>query len=1063
MTRDRLMTINCRAWCWGFVLLTFIFLSCDEGSGEKKRERGTDLPAMDDLTFRNPPADFRSFPFYAINDSLGEAEIATQVRGFKEAGFGGFYLHSREGLITEFLGDEWWKIMEAAVRAGREAGISAMFYDEDKWPSGYAGGIIPDMTPDFRARCLARLFNQTPLPAGAEVIARDSTYTYVVYTAQPGYDIFNGTCYVDLFNPEMVRAFVKTSYLPYAERFTRGNGSARFAIFTDEPHVHARYFDKNTPHAGLLSWSPWLEKKFSELNGYSLRDSLALLFTEKGNWRQVRLRYYQAKALLFEESFSRQISHWCADNDLIFTGHFLGEDGLEKIRDRIGNSMLHYRNMQQPGIDHLGLSIDDRLITARNLSSTANQYGKVKRLSELFGISGQNINFTDRQWIAGWHAVLGINHFCPHLTLYSMKGARKRDYPPTFSYHQPWWNYNKKIEDYLARIAHAASIGSYNPQILVVSPLESEYIKGSGEWEFTAGMASILEVLQNHHYDYDIGDEQIMADTANVQNGRVTIGAMSYRLIILPSMLSLRETTFQLISRFYRQGGIIMGTGRLPRYFDGLENRERLEELKKMVILTTPESLTRELASRIEAPVKIKGPRAGTVWSQTRTTPKGKLLLLFNTSRTDPAIIELAADFPGGNPMVWDPASARCYRLPAKSTSFSLRMEPAATLWITSGELSRNARVKAPYYLPGETARVAVLDGHWRGKRLDPNAITLDFASYTAGNGNEFSASEPVIAIFSRLSEHKYKGPLTLRYPVLIEEIPSRCRLVLEQPGLFHSLKINGREFTFSGDGHFIDHQFISADITPFLIQGKNSIQMTLDFFPPQPASKDPAERYGTEIESIYLTGDFAVSGIPLNPMNDSQRNRTGNFPPRAVHRFSGFALTAEKALFTGDLTPEGYPFYAGSFRLSHSFTLDSCDRDYRYFAELPDVESIVSVVTVNGHVADTLGWPPFKTDITRFLKNGENILEITLVNSLRNLLGPHHHKGGELVKVGPGSFTGAGGFPDGRGEQDWYDLRKQKKNTAIWSDTYHHIPFGILDTVIISRSRQNPEKTSRR
>jgi hypothetical protein len=218
------MTINCRAWCWGFVLLTFIFLSCDEGSGEKKRERGTDLPAMDDLTFRNPPADFRSFPFYAINDSLGEAEIATQVRGFKEAGFGGFYLHSREGLITEFLGDEWWKIMEAAVRAGREAGISAMFYDEDKWPSGYAGGIIPDMTPDFRARCLARLFNQTPLPAGAEVIARDSTYTYVVYTAQPGYDIFNGTCYVDLFNPEMVRAFVKTSYLPYAERFTRGNG-----------------------------------------------------------------------------------------------------------------------------------------------------------------------------------------------------------------------------------------------------------------------------------------------------------------------------------------------------------------------------------------------------------------------------------------------------------------------------------------------------------------------------------------------------------------------------------------------------------------------------------------------------------------------------------------------------------------------------------------------------------------------------------------------------------------------------------------------------------------------
>lgn len=32
-----------------------------------------------------------------------------------------------------------------------------------------------------------------------------------------------------------------------------------------------------------------------------------------------------------------------------------------------------------------------------------------RRMSELFGVSGQNMSFEDQKWIANWHAVLGIN------------------------------------------------------------------------------------------------------------------------------------------------------------------------------------------------------------------------------------------------------------------------------------------------------------------------------------------------------------------------------------------------------------------------------------------------------------------------------------------------------------------------------------------------------------------------------------------------------------------------------------------------------------------------------
>ena len=460
---------------------------------------------------------------------------------FKEARFGGFYLHSRLGLITVYLGKEWWTIMDAAVDAANETGLHAMFYDEDKWPSGYAGGILPRMSEEYRAKCLARLDKTTPLPNGSKLIKQDSLYNYIIYTAQFGYDIFNGTCYVDLFNPEMVRQFIDVSYKPYVERYKPETPDYRFAIFSDEPHIHARYFDRKTPNKGVLSYSVWLEKKFKDLYGYDLRDKLDLLFEEHDNWREVRMQYYRAKALQFEESYTKQISEFCDKNDINYTGHYLGEDVLEKVRDRIANSMLHYRDMQQPGIDHLGLTLDNGIMTAKNMSSVANQYGKQRRISEMYGISGQNMNFEDRMWLGGWHAILGVNHFCPHLTLYSMKGARKRDYPPTFSYQQPYWPYNKKIEDFLARISYATVIGKYDPQILVISPLESEYIKGANDGEFTSGINAVLDILQANHYDYDIGDEQILADTAVIIKNKLQIGAMNYRHVILPDMISIRE------------------------------------------------------------------------------------------------------------------------------------------------------------------------------------------------------------------------------------------------------------------------------------------------------------------------------------------------------------------------------------------------------------------------------------------------------------------------------------------------------------------------------------------
>ncbi|MDA3879982.1 MAG: hypothetical protein PF436_06300 [Prolixibacteraceae bacterium] len=995
--------------------------------------------------FVSPSVEYRSFPFYSLNDKLEPAEIKRQVKSFSDAGMGGFYLHSRDGLLTEYLGDEWWDAMDAAVDEANKLGLHACFYDEDKWPSGYAGGKIPRMGKEFRAKSLARLKKSTPLPEGAEIIRSDENYNYIVHTAAMGNPKFNGTCWVDLMNPMVVDSFINSTHKLYLTRFKGLSKRYTPAIFSDEPHIHARYFDRSTPNEGIYTYSPTLVKKFEKLWGYSFLDKIDLLFEKKDNWREVRLHYYRTVALQFEESFTRQIANYCEANGFKFTGHFLGEDRLSKVRDRIGNSMLHYRNMQQPGIDHLGLQISGRLITARRLTSVANQFDTPRRMSELFGITGHNMNFEDRKWIAGWHAIMGINHFAPHLTAYSLKGLRKRDYPPTFSYHQPYWKFNKEIEDYMARLAYATTIGKIQPQLLVVSPLESEYAKSNDESEFTYPMLQVLRKLQAAHYDYDIGDEQIMADTAYVDNGQIVIGAMQYPNVVLPDMITIRQSTYKMLQKVADAGGKIIYTHRFPEFIDGLPAPVKLNSLKQKVIKIEVDNLDKQLPDFIDTPISLSGNNNELVWTQIRHTNNDKLVQFYNSSHTDAIVFNVNAQDIQNNPVLWDPSSGMCFKLSeSKPGMYTIKLPASSSVWVTTGELSNKAKTTGDYQIINETQTVVKLNNNWTGKRLNPNALNIDFAKYQKP-GEKWSNPEPVIAIMKELTEQNYNGELKLRYTFNIDHKPENINLSVEQPRMFRSIVLNNKPVSFTHDDFFLDHSFPVASIADKVKTGINTVEMELDFSAPSDTSRIQAVRYGNELESIYVFGDFAVKGYNHTVLNNTHRNATGLFIKRPAHGFTGFSITKEQTTFTGDVVPHGYPFYAGGFEMSQAFELSETEVGKNLALDFPNTEAIVMVVELNGEVLDTLTSSPFSVNISNAAKAGTNTLNVTLYNSLRNLLGPHHQKRGEITRVGPSSFTGRGGFPDPRGDSNWYELRKTGAETKIWTDTYYSIPLGFL------------------
>lgn len=103
--------------------------------------------------FQNPTAPYRGKPFWAWNGRLDEDELRRQIRSFKEMGFGGFFMHSRLGLETPYLSDVWFDMIKACIDEAQKNEMEAWLYDEDRYPSGAAGGLVT-ADPKYRRRRL---------------------------------------------------------------------------------------------------------------------------------------------------------------------------------------------------------------------------------------------------------------------------------------------------------------------------------------------------------------------------------------------------------------------------------------------------------------------------------------------------------------------------------------------------------------------------------------------------------------------------------------------------------------------------------------------------------------------------------------------------------------------------------------------------------------------------------------------------------------------------------------------------------------------------------------------
>lgn len=570
--------------------------------------------------FSKPPVMCRGAPFWSWNGKLDAATCREQVRLLHEGGMGGFFMHARTGLATRYLSKEWFDCVRACVDEAKRLGMRAWLYDEDRYPSGSAGGEVTRRNERFRSRVLAfHACDGADVPKGfalpggavasgpADAAFLKTAGAIAVFSARlgkghrasgvrrvpcgrdpapgPGETVvfarvesespstwFNNGTYLDTIGRDATGRFIALTHDAYARELGASLGKEVPGIFTDEPHYPPPANPDRCPQDAVLSvasvaWTDDLPAEFKKRAGYDLAPRLLELVCDVDGIDSSRLRHDFNDLLchLFANRFIRRIGDWCEAHGMASTGHLLCEDSLFSQTWAVGSCMRSYEYMQMPGMD---LLTDTWRIftTAKQVSSAARQFGRKWRLTETYGVTRWDFPLLGHKALGDWQMALGVNLRCHHLAWYTMLADAKRDYPASIFFQSPWWGRYAAVEDYFARVNAILSRGVEVRDILVLHPVESVWMLTRAGWgadsrlqPLERSFALVTENLLASHLDFDYGDEDIMARRARVTvDGRLRVGKAHYRAVVVPRMLTMRSSTLRLLNRFAEAGGTIV-------------------------------------------------------------------------------------------------------------------------------------------------------------------------------------------------------------------------------------------------------------------------------------------------------------------------------------------------------------------------------------------------------------------------------------------------------------------------------------------------------------------------
>ena len=1009
--------------------------------------------------FASPSAEWRGKPFWAWNGELEEAELRRQIGVMQEMGFGGYFLHSRSGLITEYLGEEWFSLINASIDEGDQLGMESWLYDEDRWPSGSVGGIVTE-DPTLRQRSLklTEMSPETALPeepllalfiadvqdinvyayepvasleeaavriagkTAAETVGGWKVLAFTEHVIEPS-SFYNGNTYIDTMNRRATERFLQLTHEKYGVYCGEKFGHSIKGIFTDEPHRGDGMGNKTVFEDGRITcsigWTGDLFEQFEKRHGYDCRPLLPELFYRPHGEKVVPIKhdYFETANDLFLERYMQPVNDWCEQHNLILTGHVLHEDELTSQAAVNGSLMRSYSLMGIPGVDVLG-SENFNYWVAKQLSSAARQSGQPRMLSELYGATGWDFNFKGHKRIGDWQALFGINLRCPHLSWYTMEGEAKRDYPASILHQSPWYRYYDQLEAYYARFGLLLAQGRPACDLLVINPVETTWSQsylGWADWlhcnnddvrKWEQHYYDLFYMLCGNHLDFDYGDERQLADLAAVEadeNGAyLRVGKMTYRTVLVSGLLTVRDTTLSLLKRFTEAGGKVIFAGDPPAYVAAIRSDEAAEFAKTVTHIpfdgpSLAAALKPLTPDRIDV-LTADGQPATSVYAQMRCLPDGYAFALLNTLPDTPqtVTVRVLADKPLFAER-WDLATGDRSSYPAITRDGAMELTVSLPAAGTDAFVLTDTAETLPVFVPqGKTAELRRFTGDWEYTLNTPNVCVLDFARWR-WQGGDWQEEQEIL-----------RTDAAVRRSIGIE---TRSGEML-QPWFSKGFdqQVYGRlewEFTFSVEKMPEGPLFLAGERPENLSYCVNGTLLTADgdwwvdvCFKRMPI---PANTLRIGENTVTVTADFRRA------TNLEALYLVGDFGVRLDgHRCVLTALP--ETVGSGHLAEYGLPFYTDeiTYRLPLSAYADvTVAEDERIWLSPVSFGGSLLKVKV-GEKETYLCWDPYEADVTDAVRNGLPI-EVTVVGTRRNLFGPLHLLPPVVPAHGPNEFLTVG------------------------------------------------------
>ena len=981
--------------------------------------------------FKNPTAEYRCTPFWAWNSDLKEEELHYEIDCMKQMGMGGFHMHTRVGMATRYLSDDFMAMIKSCTEKAKKENMLSWLYDEDKWPSGFGGGFVTQKKENRQ-----KFLTFTPFPyqdgegegehtiSSASVARTGNGYLvarYVIELAEDGClknyrrladgetaegeiwyayletpkegPWFNFQTYVDTLSKSATEDFINLTHERYKEIVGEDFGGAVPAIFTDEPQVAHKTC---LTHAHqkmdvILPFTTDFEETYTALYGESLLDKLPEVIWEKPDGVSVtRYHYHDHVTERFMSAYCDTIGDWCKKNNILMTGHMMEEPTLQSQTCAIGEAMRAYRAFNLPGVDML---CDRReYTTVKQAASAVHQYGYPGVMSELYGVTNWDFDFRGHKLQGDWQAALGVSVRVPHLYWVSMNGEAKRDYPASIGHQSAWYPEYSFIEDHFARVNTAMTRGAADIRIGVIHPIESYWLHyGPNDQTY-----AVRDVMDSHFdditnwllygtLDFDYICESLLPSQYRATDKGFAIGNMNYDVVIVPDCETLRASTLAALKEFTAKGGKVIIIGSAPKFIDAKPSCEGSELAKSCQIINWDRStlLTALEPYRTVGIRDNKGKAASNLLYQLRNDGDGKNLFICHAMPTSRMKVDVQEHYtitiPGEFiPTLMNTETGEITPMPARYANGSTLID--WDCYAQSSLLLRLESGKREIAAPAAQTFTATqyLSGPAEMILHEPNVCVLDMARWKVDDGDWQPREEMLrIGIAAKQALGMSIGAMHGAQPWLTGKPVPEHTITLEIPfvsdievpdAVLALEDFADSEITFNGAS--VEKTALGCYVDTCLTKvAIGSIRKGENII----TVKKPFTVI-TDTENLFILGDFGVNVVG----SDVRLTE----PPREI-RF-------------GDWTRQGLPFYGGTMTYRLNVDLPAAAQLRLGLFAAPCV-----TVEVDGERIANVSLAPYAADIPA----GKHVLDITVFGSRINTFGALHLSDYTVTWFGPDAW----------------------------------------------------------